>query len=370
MVAASLGPTLPGLAAHTQTELREISYLFTARSLGYLIGSLLAGRLYDRIPGHPVIATALLITALTMALTPTIPLLWLLIAVLLIMGIAEGMVDVGGNTLLVWTHREKVGPYMNALHFFFGMGAFISPIIIAQTVKMSDDINWAYWTLALLILPISLWVLRLPSPKGQTDSEDSSAGQVNYLLVILIVFFFFLYVGAEVSFGGWVFTYAVELNLTNETVAAYLTSAFWGSLTIGRLITIPIAMRVRPRYILLTDLAGCLISIGLVLLWRDSLMALWTGTLGLGFSMASIFPTTLNLAERRMPISGHVMSWFFVGASSGAMLLPWLIGQLFDAVGPQMVMQAIMIDLTVMLGIFFVLSNQSMRLAAADEVSA
>jgi FHS family Na+ dependent glucose MFS transporter 1 len=175
-------------------------------------------------------------------LTPTIPLLWLLIAVLLLMGIGEGVLDVGGNTLLVWVHRRKVGPFMNALHFFFGAGAFIAPIIIAQAVKMSGDIHWAYWILALLILPVSLWLLRLPSPTAQTISKDDPAGQVNHLLVALIVLFFFLYVGAEVSFGGWVFTYAVTLELTTETFAAYLTSAFWGSLTVGRLLAIPIAL--------------------------------------------------------------------------------------------------------------------------------
>ena len=52
LVTASLGPTLPGLAENTGTLLSEISYLFTTRSMGYLIGSFLGGRLYDRIKGH------------------------------------------------------------------------------------------------------------------------------------------------------------------------------------------------------------------------------------------------------------------------------------------------------------------------------
>jgi FHS family Na+ dependent glucose MFS transporter 1 len=361
MVAAALGPTLPGLAEHTQTGLREISFLFTARSSGYLIGSLLGGRLYDRLPGHPLMTIVLMVMAVTMALTPIIPLLWLLIAVLLLMGIGEGVLDVGGNTLLVWVHRHKVGPFMNALHFFFGAGAFIAPIIIAQAVKMSGDIYWAYWSLALLIFPISLWLLRLPSPPAQTVSEDRPTGQVNHLLVALIVCFFFLYVGAEVAFGGWIFTYAVTLALTAKTFAAYLTSAFWGMLTVGRLVAIPLAIRVRPRFILLGDLLGCLVSVGIILIWRDSLIAVWLGAFGLGFSMASIFPTTLNLAERRMTITGRVMSWFFVGASTGAMFLPWFIGQLFDAFGPQMVMLIILIDLLIATGLFFVLISHSAR---------
>lgn len=361
---ASLGPTLPGLAENTKTQLSEISFLFTARSMGYLLGSLLGGRLYDRMPGHPLISVMLLLMAGMLGLAPLMPLLGLLTLVLLVLGLAEGTVDVGGNTLLVWVHRHRVGPYMNALHFFFGVGAFISPIIIAQALLVSGGITWGYWTLALLMVPVALYVLRLPSPAGQTVAEDGTASPVyvNRLLVVLIALFFFLYVGAEVSFGGWIFTYTVTLGLTGEAAAAYLTSAFWGALTAGRLLAIPIAARFRPRHILLADLAGCLISVSIILLWPGSLLAVWVGTLGIGAAMASVFPTTLSLAERRMTITGQVTGWFFVGASLGGMSLPWLIGQLFESIGPRVTMVAILVDLCILAVVFAILIIYSERL--------
>ncbi len=377
MVGASLGPTLPGLAEHTQTQISEISFLFTARSLGFLLGSFLGGRLYDRSPGHPLMAVVLIIMAVMMALAPLISLLWLLATTLLIMGAAEGTLDVGGNTLLIWVHRHKVGPFMNGLHFFFGAGAFLSPIIIAQTVLISDDITWAYWVLASLMLPVIVWLLRLPSPTVQAAPKGDPVRQINHrstarlrspkpeahkrLLVALIALFFFLYTGAEISFGGWIFTYAMALGLSGETAAAYLTSAFWGALTLGRLLTIPVAARLRPRSILLGGLVGCLVSVGIILLWSNALTATWLGTLGLGFSMASIFPTTLSLAERRLTITGRVFGWFFAGASAGGMTLPWLIGQLFEPIGPRVMMFAIVVDLIMALGIFAVLILHSGR---------
>ena len=51
---ASLGPTLPALAEQTRASVGEISYLFTVRSFGFLLGSLFGGRLYDRLRGHHV----------------------------------------------------------------------------------------------------------------------------------------------------------------------------------------------------------------------------------------------------------------------------------------------------------------------------
>lgn len=363
---ASLGPTLPGLADHTRSRLNEISFLFMARSLGYLIGSLLGGRLYDRVPGHPVMTVVLVVMAAMLALTPVLPLLWLLTAALLILGLGEGVLDVGGNTLLVWAHRDKVAPFMNGLHFFFGVGALLSPIIIAQKVLVSGDINWAYWTLAALVLPVAVLLLRLPVPTVLKVSKDSPQAKVNYLLIVLIAIFFFLHVGAEASMGGWIFTYATALNLTSKTMAAYLTSTFWGALTLGRLLAIPVSTRFRPRYVLLADLVGCLVSVGVILLSK-SLVGVWLGTCGAGLCIASIFPTTISFAERRMTITGQVTGWFFVGSSLGGMFLPWLIGQLFESIGPRVTMLAILSDLMLALGVFAVLILYSARSVKSRE---
>ena len=75
-----------------------------------------------------------------MALMPLVSWFWLLLLVVLSLGTAQGTLDVGGNTLLMWGHREKIGPFMNGLHFVFGIGAFLSPIIIAQVVSMSPGL--------------------------------------------------------------------------------------------------------------------------------------------------------------------------------------------------------------------------------------
>lgn len=364
LITASLGPTLPGLAEHTQTKLSEISYLFTAKSLGYLCGSFLGGRLYDRLPGHLVMAAALIVIAATMALAPLMPWLWLLTAVVLMLGLAEGGLDLGGNALLVWVHRREVGPFMNGLHFFFGVGAFLSPIIIAQAVSISGDITWAYWLLALLMVPPAAWLFRLPSPPAQTISKADPAAQANPLLIALIALFFFLFVAAEASFGGWLFTYAVRLNLADETTAAYLTSAYWGALTLGRLLAIPIAARFRPRAILVANLTGCLASLAILLGWSDSLAATWVGTFGVGLSLASMFPTTFSLAERRMAITGRVAAWFFVGISTGAMSVPWLIGQFFEAAGPRIMLWILTLDLLIAVGILAILTSTKARFTA------
>jgi len=369
MVTAIFGPTLPGLAEQTHSTVEGISFLFTAHSLGYLIGSFSGGRLYDRVAGHRVMAGMLVLMTVVLALVPAIPALWLLAAAWLLVGLAGGAVDVGGNTLIVWVHGSRVGPYMNALHFFFGIGTFLSPLIVAQTLIWSGGIHWAYRILALLLVPVALWVARQPSPAAHHERAQTPGGEPavisspgrERLLVALIALFLALYVGAEVAFGGWIYSYALAQGLGSVASAAYLTSAFWGGFTAGRLLGIPLAARVRPRWIILGDLLGCMLSVAVVLAWPRSLVALWLGTLGLGISMASVFPAALTLAERRVRITGQVTAWFLVGASLGGMLLPWLIGQLFGSVGPQVTMLAILADLILALGVFGALMVASRR---------
>ena len=357
LVSAVLGPTLPALAANTGTIVGEIGFLFTARSLGYMIGSMFGARLFDRQPGHRLMAAMVVVISLLLALTPVVERIWLLTAVLFLTGFAENMVDVGANTLIVWIYRDRVGPFMNGLHFFFGVGAFLSPIVVAQVLLHSDGITWAYWLLALVILPVAPLLGILPSPTAvsHASSQPASkpANQTNTPLLLLIMAFLFLYVGMEIGFGGWVFTYATTLGLVGETAAAYLTSAFWGALTAGRLLSIPLAARLRPRTILLLDLVGALLSVGLILIWQNSATALWMGAIGLGFCFASIFPTTLALAERRMTITGQITGWIFVGASLGGAALPWLMGGLMDSVAATAVLWTILLGLILS---FFLLS--------------
>jgi FHS family Na+ dependent glucose MFS transporter 1 len=361
---AVIGPTLARLAEHTHTQFNQISFIFPASAFGYLIGSVLAGRLYDRLPGHRILVVVLLVVAGGLTLTPLAGSIWVLTAILLILNISTGSIDVGGNTLLVWVHRDKVGPFMNALHFF-GVGAFLAPVIVAQVVKSTGEINRAFWIMAFLAVPVAIWLFFLRSPKSIVETGGDQKGPVNVLLVVLVSLFLFIYVGAEVGFGNWISTYTTSLSLANEATAAYLASAFWGALTLGRLLSIPLAVRFSLRSLLSADLAGCLASILVIVLFPGSLTALWVGALGLGFSMASVFPMTISLAERFLTITGSITSYFFVGASLGGMFLPWLIGQFFEPVGPTVTMYMILVDLLAGVGVFaFLMSKVSHPKAA------
>jgi FHS family Na+ dependent glucose MFS transporter 1 len=340
---ASLGPTLPSLAKNTGSTLSQISILFTVQALGLLLGNFFSGKLFDRRPAFPFLAAVVVVTAAMLALIPLAPSLWLLAALMLAMGLAAGSIDVGGNTLLVWIHGDQAGPSMNALHFFFGVGALLAPIFVAQAIGLTGGVTWAYWALALLVLPAMVLFLRLPSPVAPAHIAQARREPIPWLPVGLMIMGFLLFVGAETSFGGWIYTYAVALDLATITTAGYLTSLFWGALTLGRLITIPLANRVRPRYLLLADVIGGVASLLLLLLVPGASWAVWVAAFGFGLSMANVYPTLVLLGGRHLHLTASITSLFMIGGSLGGMIIPWLIGQRFETVGPQSTMVILLI---------------------------
>ena len=147
--------------------------------------------------------------------------------------------------------------------------------------------------------------------------------------------FLFFYVGAEITFGGWVYTYAVTLNLASAAGAAYLTSAFWAAFTVGRLISIPAATRFTPKQVILTALFGCLAILALGMVFSGSSLALWLMAIGLGFCMAPIWPTGFTLAGQSIAMTGKITGVILLGDSFGGMVLPTVVGKVIEGSGPR-----------------------------------
>jgi FHS family Na+ dependent glucose MFS transporter 1 len=334
LMVAAIGPTLPSLARSTHSSSSEVGLLFVSLSLGYMLGSQVGGKLFDRADGNRVLAWVLAASALMIAIIPFFTSLWLLIAVAPVLGLAQGALDVGGNALLIRVNGSDSGPFLNGLHFSFGVGSFLSPIIVAQAGSLADSDLRAYGVIALLTIPVAALLGRLRGPEARAVFEEDEKKKSNRALVLLIAVFLFFCVGVEGGFGGWIFSFALAEGVADRETSAYLTSAFWGALTMGRLLGVWLAARLIPQAILAADLAGCIASLWLIIFFPASTAAVWAGTVGLGLSMASVFPAMLSYAEKRLTVDAQTTGRLVLGASAGYMTLPWLAGQMFDARGP------------------------------------
>jgi MFS transporter, FHS family, Na+ dependent glucose transporter 1 len=335
---AILGPTLPALAGQTGSTVGAMGMVFFLGAGGATLGTLLGGWIFDWAPGRIVLGLAQMVSASLLLLVPHVHPYALLVGLFVVKGLTSGLVNTGANTLLLWTHGGKAGPYVNALHFFWGLGSFASPFLLGLLLAAGGTYSSAYTLLALFDLLMGAIVLstlsapapcRLEPPAG----VEAKAGWHGVPIVASAMLFLFFYVGAELTFGGWVYTYAVTLQLANAVRAAYLTSIFWLAFTVGRLISIPAAVRVPPARILPAAFLGCATCLALLVAFPASTAMLWIAVAGCGLCMAPMWPSGFTLAAQSVGLTARISGVILIGDSVGGMVLPGLTGLVMERAG-------------------------------------
>ncbi|XP_014060493.2 sodium-dependent glucose transporter 1 [Salmo salar] len=376
-----LGPTFQDLAINVNQNISNISYIFVGRSMGYIGGSVLSGILFDCMNSHLLLGLSMLVTAFGMFAIPFSKTALLLTALMSSIGVSMGFLDTGGNVLILQTWGDQAGPHMQALHFSFAAGAFASPIIakllfgtdldvatnssmeapvanstspsvtdhIPQTVSSPMVIRfvhssstlksmWAYVVIGGFILFVSLvffilYARHSPSRgRAQTPSGNPLVSKHHNALIAMLFVFFFWYVGAEVAYGSFIFTYAKDYILMDEAQAAGLNSLFWGTFAAGRGLAIFFATCMHPGTMILLSLVGCTLSSLFLTLFNSNRVALWVCTGVYGASMSTTFPSGISWVEQYTTVTGRSAAVFVVGAALGEMVLPALVGFLLGRI--------------------------------------
>ncbi|KAG7163755.1 Sodium-dependent glucose transporter 1-like 1 [Homarus americanus] len=139
----------------------------------------------------------------------------------------------------------------------------------------------------------------------------------------------------QAGYGGYVFSFAVKsIAGMSSNEAAYLNACFWGTFAFGRLVSIGIATRLAPSFMLICNISGCLVAMVLMLSFRHSHAVLYLGTCIFGTFLSSVYPTAVTLAETYIHVTSFITSALVVTAASGEMIIPVIIGHGFTAVGP------------------------------------
>lgn len=334
LVGGSVGPTLAPLAAQTGVELSTIGVALSARSFGYLIGAVGAGRRIERRNAHRGIAVALLGAGIALALVPIARSLGSLLPIMVAMGCMLATLDVGTNTLLLRRYGEGAAPYLNALHFSYGLGALAAPFLVAAVATPTAPLSWTYWMLAVVPVPVAFVLFRVPPPPRQSPAgqhADAPAARISALPTAIS----FLYGGAEAVFTSWLYTFVN--SHAGASAATNVSGASWAAFSLFRLVGVVIARRVTPSRILLVDYAASLLFVVPLLVLPGVGWAMWIGAAGVCAAIASIYPTTMILFNRGRTPSAQFVSTIIVASCLGSMTFPWLTGRLLSVSGPMAV---------------------------------
>ena len=177
--------------------------------------------------------------------------------------------------------------------------------------------------------------------KEITDSSQSKATYPNTLgykvcIFTLLFLFMFLFVGVELSFGTYIFTYAVKSGLQfSKQRAAILSSVYWGTYAFLRMFSIILSLcHTPPGYMMTGNLTGSLVAAVMLVIWPTNEVVVWVASGLMGTSIASIFPTTMTWLSEHGPTSGKATAVLTAGGTLGDMSLPVVAGVLIDKLSP------------------------------------
>ncbi|XP_053161487.1 sodium-dependent glucose transporter 1 [Hemicordylus capensis] len=365
MAIAILGPTFPDLAANVNKNVSQISYIFVGRSMGYFGGSLLGGILVDCMNAQLLLGLSMLGTTVGLYIIPWCKKAILLTAMMSVIGFAMGVLDTGGNVLALGTWGTEAGPHMQALHFSFALGAFVAPIlakmalggsatdsqhhatssydnqsvlnphptavlILKQHLSWNFVLSYSVIGTYLLLVALLFCILYLRSShlrdRTKLSAQKYQTAKYHHALIILLSLFFFFYVGAEVTYGSYIFTYAKTFIGMKESEAAGLNSVFWGSFAACRGLAICFATCSYPGSMILLSITGTTVSSLFLALFSTHRVSLWLGSAVYGASMATIFPSGISWIEQYTTIQGKSASLFVMGAALGEMCIPAVVG--------------------------------------------
>jgi FHS family glucose/mannose:H+ symporter-like MFS transporter len=356
-LALILGAMLPYMRETYTLGYQLAGLLISIHSVGNLISSFVGGILPNylgRKRSILLLSSTGFIAFILMTLTSN-PII-LLIAFFLT-GINRGAVSNFNNSIINEIATGKAWA-LNLLHSVFAIGAFIAPFIALISVRTNPN-GWIYacYILAFLCLTelITYAFMKIPERTiivKEKKKTDWSFLKNKYFLTAAGILF--SYLCAEQAINGWLVSYFKDSGLMSGSIAQSMSSLLWIVILVGRLVSATLSKKIKQSKLLAINAIGYLIFF-IILLTATSMTPIIIGIIGVGFSMAGLYPTTLSCVGGIIKEYPMALSFLLTFAGLGAILMPTLIGFVADNIGIVAGMSTVII--AVFFTVFFIMFN-------------
>ncbi len=379
-----LGAAWPVMHGDIGAPFGSAGLLSIVASGGTIVSSLASGRLIQRLGTGVITLISCCLTAGALLGFAFVPTLAWLIVLCIPLGLGAGAVDSGLNHFVAANYKAH---HMSWLHCFWGVGATAGPIIMSHYISSEGSWRSGYtavaviqFTLVLILLfTLPLWkkvaklrqserlaeqsqpnqgasydpatmsqetedtsaaVSQLELDHEQTDAEGkttaSSASKTDTTArgslfripgVRFTLLTFFFYCGVETTVGLWGASFLVGSRQIEPGLAAGWISLYFAGITIGRLITGFLTLRVTNRMLILLGQVCSAVGALLLILPLPGVL-LMMGLILIGIGLAPIFPGLLHETPARFGTenSARLMGYQLAMAYTGITLLPPLFG--------------------------------------------
>ena len=299
------------------------------------IGNLIAGFLVGVLPGALGMKRSVLLLTIGYAVGYSLMGLTGAVAVLalafFLVGIAKGSV-MNTCTILVSDNSANRTRGMNLMHSCYACGALLCPFLIAAAARVST----ALAVFLLAVLGLMLWLVYGFTPLGGGSQKTARTKEVidwSFLHAPrfwLLTGLLFCQNAAEQSVTGWMVTYFKGSGIIAGSLAAYTVTVMWGATLVARLLIAFVFPFKNPRKAMVGMSVLCTFFYVLLVMAHTQGMAIVL-LFAFAFSMAGLNPTAVASAGRMTSVTS--MGIMLPAASSGAILMPWIIGIVAEKAG-------------------------------------
>lgn len=304
-----------------------------------IVSSLMSPRLMQKFATKWIVVVSIALTIMGLIGFSCSSQYWMLILFALPYGLGAGSVDAALNHYVANHYSSRV---MNFLHCFYGLGAVISPNIMALALRYAHWNEGYRWTAYIQIGILAVCILSLPLWTKESQPEEDagkSAGIMDALRVpgvVLTLIAFFAYCAGETTCFLWTSSYfaGTKEGLSQEMIASF-GSLIFGGLMLGRLIAGFISNRVGDRKLIRAGLIVETFGILLVLVPGSQYYTAVIGFLMIGTGMGPIYPSIQHMAPANFgkkysaPVIGLQMASAYIGST----FMPTVFGFIQQNVG-------------------------------------
>lgn len=317
---------------------------------GTIVSSLASGSMIQRFGTGTITLVSCFLTAGALLGFSMAPSMTWFVVMAIPLGLGAGAVDAALNHYVADNYKAH---HMNWLHCFWGVGATMGPIIMSASI--ADHNSWRPGYTAVAVIQFALVVILLvtlplwkrvaakrvhvgqndeshgrldqdtPAPSRLTPTAKANLFGIRGVKPSLLAFLF--YCGVETTVGLWGASYLVGTgNITAEKAALWI-SLYYGGITIGRLVTGFITLKVSNRWLIRY---GQLVTIvgGIILLLPLPISSSLVGIILIGLGLAPIYPGLLHETPARFgrENSARLMGFQMAFAYTGTTTIPPLFG--------------------------------------------
>lgn len=335
-----LGSGWPAMHAAFSVPSSYVGYVSMAISFMTIISALLSPIMIKRFHTKWIVIVSIFLTVMGLIGFSISTSYAMLFVFAVPYGMGAGAIDASVNHYVA---NNYSGSVMNFLHCFYGVGAVISPNIMAVALSKASWNEGYRWTAYIQIFILLICIISLPLwKKNESDSnkQEEEVARIREALkrpgVVLTLIAFFAYCSGEATCFLWTSSYfaGVKEGLTDHLIASF-GSLIFGGLMLGRLISGFVSNRLGDRMLIRIGIFVEVVGILLVMIPVASFIPAAIGFVIIGTGMGPVYPAIQHMAPTNFGerYSAAVIGLQMASAYIGSTFMPMIFGNIQEKIG-------------------------------------